>query len=171
MNSLEIRTNDALLFRALELWWEDFSFRLPDGRYILTDLDGFEKLGCDNEYTLSYKKEADLRRPFSLEDLEELLLRKCALTAKRLVAAPDGIFLDGKKLSLTKLEERLLRLLAKAEEPMNGRALSLALWGSERPSNQIGVYIGYLRRKTDTPDGRRLIFTQKGKGYYIQNDK
>ena len=171
MNDLEIRTNDGILRSALEAWWKDFSLRLPDGRYILTDLDAFPPLGCPGECTLSYKKEADLRRPFAFEDLEDLFLRRCAAQTKRLVAAPDGVFLDGKKLSLSKLEERLLRLLAEATAPMDARSLSLALWGAERPSNQIGVYIGYLRRKTDTPDGRRLIFTQKGKGYYIQNDK
>ena len=171
MNSLEIRTNDGVLRRALEAWWEDFSSRLPNGRYVLTDLDGFLPLGCENECTVSYKKDADLRRPFAFEDLEELFLCRCAPEGKRLIPAPDGIFLDGKKLSLTKLEERLLRLLSEADAPMDARALSLALWGAERPSNQIGVYIGYLRKKTDRPDGRRLIFTQKGKGYYIQNDK
>ena len=170
MRELDVRTNDEILRKALTCWWRDFSPRLPDGRYVLTDLDACPPLGCASECTLSYNKEGDLTRPFAFEDLEKLFLEKCA-TPVRLIFAPDGVFLDGERLSLSPLEKRLLYLLAEASAPMDARALSMALWGEERPSNQVTVYIGYLRKKTDRPDGRRLIFTQKGKGYYIQNDK
>jgi two-component system OmpR family response regulator len=36
--------------------------------------------------------------------------------------------------------------------------------------NVVEVYVGYLRRKIDTPFGRRSIETVRGAGYRLRDD-
>ena len=57
------------------------------------------------------------------------------------------------------------------DQPASAAWLSLALVGEERTSNQINVYIRYLRQKTDLPGRERLIYTQKGRGFYLKNER
>ena len=165
-----IRSQDEALINALTLWFEDFKFRLSgDGTLVFTDLDSFEQAGLPGEITLSRQKPCHLPRPFSFEELE-CLVGNTALSKKRLIFTEQGAFLDGTKLSLSSLEQRLLFLLSKAEEPVSAKDLSIALWGEERNSNQVNVYIRYLRKKTDLEGKERLIFTLHGKGFYLKND-
>lgn len=171
MKHFEIRTKDEVLKRALSCWWEEFAPRAPEGAVvILTDLDS-EKAGGGGEITLSRSLPCHLRRPFAFEELEALILQK--QTKERLLLSEKTVFLDGKPLSLSPLEKRLLTLLAErsAETPVSAEELSLALWGEVRASNQINVYIRYLRKKTDTPGKEGLIHTVRGRGYYLKNER
>ena len=169
---LEIRTKDEVLRRALECWWKDFSCRCPERDFVITDLASFAPLGCANEITLSAANEKGaLPRPFSYEELENALFEAEQKKTPRLVFTAEGARLDGRKLSLSPLEGRLLRLLDEADGPLSAKELSLRLFGEERPSNQINVYINYLRKKTDLPGKERLIRTVRNKGFYISHDR
>ncbi len=173
MKTLSIRTTDAVLERALRLWWNDFSIFCLPGKWTVTDLDSFPRLDLPKEFTVSFgDARADLLRPFSYEALEKLFLSTSERPTReeRLVFCGENVFLDGNSLSLTPLEKRLLELLWQAEEPLSKEALSLALWGVEHKSNQINVYINYLRKKTEFPDKKPLIHTLWGKGFYIEHD-
>ncbi len=181
MNSLTVRTKDEELMKALRCWWEEFSLRLPEGKWILTDGDTEKVLGKENEIVFSETPgKGQLVRPFSFEELEGIFSGSGKLIAsskeeefgqdKRLFFSREGAILDGQSLCLTPLEERLLRALSDADRPLSSSELSIRLFGTVRPSNQISVYIGYLRKKTDLPGKERLIFTAHGRGYYLKNE-
>ena len=44
-------------------------------------------------------------------------------------------------------------------------------WDFEGGSNVVEVYVGYLRRKVDTPFGRASIETVRGVGYRLRSDR
>jgi DNA-binding response OmpR family regulator len=77
----------------------------------------------------------------------------------------------GRRIELTSREYTLLEYLM--ERP--GRVLTRVMIGErcwdmhfEVESNVIEVYIGYLRRKIDTPDRPKLIHTVRGVGYVLR---
>ena len=170
MKEPEIRSKDKRLKNALTCWFEEFGDRIPgSGPLILTDLDSMPAAEVPHEITISRTLPCTLPRPFSFEELEAVLLLQ-PTKVPRLIFTDKAAFLYGKELSLSPLEEKILRLLAEATEPLGARELSLALWGEKRPSNQINVYIRYLRKKTDLAGKERLIHTLRGKGFYLKND-
>ena len=170
MTNLEIRTKDERLRQALLCWFEEYAPLLPEEKTVLiTDLDDYEKTGLPYEITLSKSKPCHLARPFSYEELEAAV-RQTEPIEKRLIFTEQGVFLDGKELSLSALEHRLLQALSEASAPLSKEELSRLLFNEERTSNQINVYIRYLRKKTDLPGKERLIHTLHGKGFYLKND-
>jgi two-component system response regulator MprA len=46
------------------------------------------------------------------------------------------------------------------------------VWGYDfgATSNALGVYVGYLRRKTEAGGERRLLHTVRGIGYVLRDD-
>lgn len=173
MKRFEIRTKDQILKRALECWWTEAEPRLPEATVVvLTDLDSVPPSGGE-EITLSRTLPCNLPRPFDYEQLEELIMGRPRDRGARLIFKEGVAYLDSQPLSLSPLEFRLLSLLAERsqDQPASAAWLSLALWGEERTSNQINVYIRYLRQKTDLPGRERLIYTQKGRGFYLKNER
>lgn len=80
----------------------------------------------------------------------------------------------GRDLALTKTEFELLALLVQEQ----GRVLSRdqiyeEIWGysTETTSKSLDVYIGYLRRKLEEGGGSRILFTIRGVGYVIREDR
>lgn len=80
----------------------------------------------------------------------------------------------GRDLTLTKTEFELLALLVQEQ----GRVLSRdqiyeEIWGysTETTSKSLDVYIGYLRRKLEEGGGSRILFTIRGVGYVIREDR
>jgi DNA-binding response OmpR family regulator len=76
-------------------------------------------------------------------------------------------------ISLTPREFSLLDyLLRRCGEVVSKRALLEHVWNSldEIDPNVVEVYIGYLRRKIDTPFGRQAIQTVRGAGYRLAAD-
>ena len=74
------------------------------------------------------------------------------------------------EIELTPREFSLLELLMRrAGEPVAKRELLDEVWdwAISDSSNLVEVYIGYLRRKIDTPFGRRSIETVRGVGYRL----
>ena len=85
--------------------------------------------------------------------------------AARLVSRGD------RDLQLTKTEFDLLELLMLNSGIVLSRDLILErIWGIsfETSSNALDAYIGYLRRKTEAGDHRRLIHTVWGVGYVLK---
>ena len=78
---------------------------------------------------------------------------------------------DGQHISLTRTEFALLQVFM--EHPrrvMERNTLLNEVWGFEFPTtaNSLEVYIGYLRRKTETGGRSRLIHTVRGIGYVLR---
>ncbi len=76
----------------------------------------------------------------------------------------------GQRIDLTRREFALLELLARhAGEVVARETIVAALYdfATDRDSNVIDVYIGYLRRKLERPGEPRLLHTHRGHGYRL----
>jgi two-component system OmpR family response regulator len=123
-----------------------------------------------------------LAKPF---DFGELLARLRALvrrgpSPRELVLSVGGLTIDrgartvtsaGRRVELTPREFALLECLARnAGEAVSRAQLLGHVWEGvpDVSPNTVDVYIGYLRRKLDAPDRRRLIHTVRGVGYMLE---
>jgi two-component system response regulator MprA len=127
-----------------------------------------------------------LPKPFALE---ELLARLRALLRRRVPAVGDppaealrfaDLELDpvtrdvrrgARRISLTRTEFALLELLLRHPRQVLTRGRILEdVWGYDFPTsgNALEVYVGYLRRKTESGDEPRLIHTVRGVGYVLR---
>jgi len=128
-----------------------------------------------------------LPKPFALE---ELLARLRALLRRAIPDTQSGqvsealafsdLTLDpgtrevrrnGREISLTRTEFALLELFLSYPKHVltRGRILE-EVWGYDFPTsgNALEVYVGYLRRKTETEGESRLIHTVRGVGYVLR---
>jgi two-component system, OmpR family, response regulator MprA len=74
-------------------------------------------------------------------------------------------------LALTRTEFLLLELfLRHPRQVLTRSAIFESVWGYDfgSSSNSLGVYIGYLRRKTELADEPRLLHTVRGVGYVLR---
>ncbi|WP_432058251.1 response regulator transcription factor [Streptomyces sp. bgisy022] len=79
----------------------------------------------------------------------------------------------GRELELTRTEFELLELLVRnAGTVLDHSTIYDRIWGYDfgPGSKNLAVYVGYLRRKLDEPDGPRLIHTVRGVGYVLRED-
>ena len=122
-----------------------------------------------------------LVKPFALE---ELLARvRALLKQNRHRAAPSLLqFADlrmdpveravcrgGVKLDLTPTEFDLLAVfLADPGRLLTKQHLKHAVWGHDHGTNNLDVYIGYLRRKTEAGGRSRLLHTVRGMGFILR---
>jgi len=125
-----------------------------------------------------------LTKPFALE---ELLARVRALLRRSAADAPaelqvEDLVIDlvahratrgDRALDLTRTEFSLLELLMRNP----GRVLSRSMiyeqvWGYDfgPSSNSLDVYIGYLRRKTESGGEPRLVQTVRGIGFVLRRE-
>ena len=76
------------------------------------------------------------------------------------------------EIELTPREDALLEYLAHRAGDVVGKAELLRhVWPDEDTDvNAVEVYIGYLRRKIDTPFGSTTIETVRGRGYRLAVD-
>jgi two-component system, OmpR family, response regulator MprA len=75
-------------------------------------------------------------------------------------------------LQLTRTEFLLLELfLRHPRQVLTRSAIFESVWGYDfgSSSNSLGVYMGYLRRKTEVGDEPRLLHTVRGVGYVLRN--
>jgi two-component system response regulator MprA len=123
-----------------------------------------------------------LVKPFALRELMarvRVLLRRVAPDDHELLRYAD-LALDpvsyevrrgGEQLSLTRTEFRLLELFLRNPRQVLTRSVIFErVWGYDfgASSNTLGVYIGYLRRKTEAGDRPRLLHTVRGIGYVLR---
>jgi two-component system response regulator MprA len=125
-----------------------------------------------------------LAKPFALE---ELLARLRALdkrshghrtTAEHHVLRFADVELDpdsrevsraGWPIVLTPTEFELLELLICAPRRVLTRTfLQQEIWGHQPATNNLDVYVGYLRRKLEADGGERLVHTVRGVGYVLR---
>lgn len=80
---------------------------------------------------------------------------------------------DGKEISLTATEYRILELLAEnAEKVFDRMVIAEKIWGFSfnTRTNIIDVHINSLRKKIDRDFGVKLIHTRKGFGYVLSEN-
>lgn len=126
-----------------------------------------------------------MAKPFALD---ELLARIRALTRRSKPATEttsdqltfDNLTLDlqtrevtrgGRRISLTRTEFALLQTFMEHPRRVLERGWLLnEVWGFDFPTtaNSLEVYIGYLRRKTESESESRLIHTVRGIGYVLR---
>ncbi|MEO8107347.1 MAG: response regulator transcription factor [Actinomycetes bacterium] len=78
-----------------------------------------------------------------------------------------------RSISLTRTEFELLWVLIQRPRRVLSRELILdEVWGYDFPTtaNSLEVYIGYLRRKTESDGEPRLIHTMRGVGYVLREE-
>jgi len=83
------------------------------------------------------------------------------------------VTLNGRTLSLTATEYRLLEyLVRRAESIVTRDQLAEHVWGGSYDplSNVADVYVGYVRRKLQAADARPLILTVRGLGYILKHE-
>jgi len=123
-----------------------------------------------------------LVKPFALEELlarVRALLRRAAPGPEELLEF-GGVELspsrrevtrDGEPIDLTRTEFNLLELFLRNPRQVLTRSVIFErVWGYDFgfASNSLDVYIGYLRRKTETGGRPRLIQTVRGVGYALR---
>jgi len=129
-----------------------------------------------------------LAKPFALKELKarlRALLRRLdpapgrteqplAFEDLRLDPVAHEVTRGGERLELTKTEFVLLRyFLEHPRQVLSRTQLFDAVWGYDfgATSNALGVYMGYLRRKTEAGGGERLLHTVRGVGYVLRVDR
>jgi DNA-binding response OmpR family regulator len=134
----------------------------------------------DKVHSLDHGADDYLTKPF---DIEELLARIRALfrraegdevlrvadlevnTATREVRRGD------REIELTAREYELIEFMARHPRRVLSRDLLLSrVWDQEfgLTTNVVDVYVGYLRKKIDTPGEAKLIRTVRGAGYALR---
>jgi two-component system, OmpR family, response regulator MprA len=121
-------------------------------------------------------------KPFALEELVarlRALLRRTSVDADEILRFAD-LELDpgtrevrrgGEHIDLTRTEFALLELfLTNPRQVLTRSIIFERVWGYDFgfASNSLDVYIGYLRRKTETGGKPRLIQTVRGVGYALR---
>jgi two-component system response regulator MprA len=77
-----------------------------------------------------------------------------------------------RKVELTKTEFLLLELFLRHPKQVLTRSqIFEQVWGYDfgPTSNALGVYMGYLRRKTEADGESRLLHTVRGVGYILRD--
>ncbi|HEV2086725.1 MAG TPA: response regulator transcription factor [Cryptosporangiaceae bacterium] len=157
--------------RADRNWVPVLMLSAKDGEY--DQADGLD-VGADDYLT----------KPFSYVVLLarlRALLRRGAPERPAVLAAGD-LTLDpasrrvaraGTEIALTTREFALLEYLIRRPGEVVGKAELLEhVWDvfDAGEANVVEVYVGYLRRKIDSPFGRRALTTVRGAGYRLEPD-
>jgi two-component system response regulator MprA len=118
---------------------------------------------------LKARLRALLRRAEGLDDGELARLRFADLTLDRSAwEAARG----NRRLELSRTEFQLLALfLEHPRQVLTRSQIFERVWGYDfgSSSNSLGVYMGYLRRKTELDGERRLLHTVRGVGYVLRD--
>jgi two-component system response regulator MprA len=127
-----------------------------------------------------------LVKPFALKELKarlRALLRRTGpagggaeaeLRFADLVLDPVGyeVWRGERKIELSRTEFHLLALfLEHPRQVLTRSQIFERVWGYDfgAGSNALGVYVGYLRRKTEAGGEPRLLHTVRGVGYVLRN--
>ena len=157
--------------RASEIWTPVLILTAKDAEY--DEVDAFD-LGADDYLT----------KPFSFVVLVarlRSLVRRGAPERPTLLVAGDlsldpatrEVLRAGQAVSLTPREFGLLQYLLRHRGDVLSKTEILDnVWDLhyDGADNVVEVYVGYLRRKIDTPFGRSAIETIRGAGYRLAGD-
>ena len=122
-----------------------------------------------------------LVKPFALRELNarlRALLRRVEPGGPTLAfgdlvldSSAHEVYRGARKIELSRTEFSLLELfLEHPRQVLTRSTLFERVWGYDfgATSNALGVYIGYLRRKTEAGGERRLLHTVRGVGYVLR---
>jgi two-component system, OmpR family, response regulator MprA len=126
-----------------------------------------------------------LAKPFALRELTarvRALLRRAgedderesvlAFADLRLDRLAYEVWRGVRRLELTRTEFLLLEMFLRHPRRVLSRSVIFEhVWGYDfgSTSNSLGVYMGYLRRKTEMEDEPRLLHTVRGVGYVLRD--
>jgi two-component system response regulator MprA len=124
-----------------------------------------------------------LVKPFALRELKarlRALLRRVdpagaplRLADLELDPGTREVRRGGRRIELSRTEFALLQLfLEHPRQVLTRSAIFERVWGYDfgATSNALGVYVGYLRRKTEAAGEPRLLHTVRGVGYALRED-
>jgi len=124
-----------------------------------------------------------LVKPFALRELLarlRALLRRVETPAQRLGfadlaldPASRDVWRGDRRIELTRTEYGLLEMfLQHPRQVLTRSQIFERVWGYDfgATSNALGVYVGYLRRKTEAGGEPRLLHTVRGIGYVLRED-
>ena len=124
-----------------------------------------------------------LVKPFALKELKarlRALLRRTDASGAPLRFAdleldPSAreVRRGGRRIELSRTEFSLLELfLEHPRQVLTRSAIFERVWGYDfgATSNALGVYVGYLRRKTEAGGKPRLLHTVRGVGYVLREE-
>jgi two-component system response regulator MprA len=124
-----------------------------------------------------------LVKPFALRELQArlraLLRRVDGPTDElrfgdlRLEPATRDVWRGERRLELSRTEYALLELFLRHPRQVLERSVVFEqVWGYDfgATSNVLGVYMGYLRRKTEAEGEERLLHTVRGVGYILREE-
>ena len=122
-----------------------------------------------------------LVKPFALRELQarlRALLRRLdpagpvlSFADLRLDSSAHEVWRGNRLIELSRTEFTLLELfLEHPRQVLTRSTLFERVWGYDfgATSNALGVYMGYLRRKTEAGGERRLLHTVRGIGYVLR---
>ena len=139
---------------------------------------------ADRVFGLNAGADDYLVKPFALKELQarlRALLRRTGEGSRGEVLRFEDLVLDpvahevrrsDRAIELTKTEFLLLELFLRHPRQVLTRSQIFEhVWGYDfgPTSNALGVYIGYLRRKTETDGEPRLLHTVRGVGYILRD--
>lgn len=169
MKNLIVRTGNGVLRRALDVWFSDHGKDLPEGEWILSDLDTVDALGVPGEITCGHAPGAELSLPLLWSRLGQTLRDRPSPAPGRLLCLDGDLYLDGERLALTPAEKKILLILLENDGPVSAKRISELLGEGSSRSNKITVHISSLRKKTEPPGKAPLIRTVHRKGYRLEN--
>jgi two-component system response regulator MprA len=124
-----------------------------------------------------------LVKPFALRELQarlRALLRRIdgptdelRFADLRLEPATRDVWRGDRRMELSRTEYALLELFLRHPRQVLERSVVFEqVWGYDfgATSNVLGVYMGYLRRKTEAGGETRLLHTVRGVGYILRED-
>ena len=124
-----------------------------------------------------------LVKPFALRELHarlRALLRRLeppseelAFGDLRMDPVTRDVWRGGRRIQLSRTEYSLLELFLRHSRQVLTRTMIFdRVWGYDfgPASNALGVYTGYLRRKTEAEGEPRLLHTVHGIGYILRDD-
>ena len=124
-----------------------------------------------------------LVKPFALRELLarlRALLRRVETPEERLKygnlvldPASRDVWRGERRIELTRTEYGLLELfLQHPRQVLTRSQIFERVWGYDfgSTSNALGVYVGYLRRKTEADGEARLLHTVRGVGYVLRDE-
>jgi two-component system response regulator MprA len=124
-----------------------------------------------------------LVKPFALRELKarlRALLRRAEpgdgplrFADLELDPAAHEVRRGGRRIELSRTEFALLELFVRhPRQVLTRSAIFERVWGYDfgATSNALGVYVGYLRRKTEEGGAPRLLHTVRGVGYVLREE-
>jgi DNA-binding response OmpR family regulator len=136
----------------------------------------------DKIHSLDHGADDYLSKPF---DMGELMARIRALLRRvegeevlrvadlEIDTAAHVVRRGDREIRLTAREYELLMFMARNHRRVLSREMLLSnVWeqNSDVKTNVVEVFVGYLRKKVDTPGEKRLIHTVRGAGYVLRGD-